>query len=106
MVQSTESFELRDKKPGFWKPFLIKGGRHFEDVSVAKTIPWCLTINWKIILFRCFKNYGSPTRVTRLKISPNIPGPISLEDSDRFLKISSDYIYNKIFNNVISKSNM
>ena len=38
-----------------------------EDVSVTKTIVWCWTINLKIIIFHCSKNYGSPTRVTRLK---------------------------------------
>ena len=49
-----------------------------EDVSVTETIIWCLTIDLKIIIFQCSKNYGSPTRVPRLKIAVNLTDTISL----------------------------
>ena len=30
--------------------------------------------------FQCSKNYGSPTRVTKFKVEPNIELPISLNE--------------------------
>ena len=33
--------------------------------------------NLKATSFRCSKNYGSPTRVTMLKVAPNMADPIS-----------------------------
>ena len=45
------------------------------------------TINLKITIFQCSKNCGSMTCVTRLKVAPNMADPISLEDSDRRLKL-------------------
>ena len=32
---------------------------------------------WLIIFFQYFKSYGSPTRVTRLNVAPNMADPIS-----------------------------
>ena len=52
-----------------------------EYVSVTKTIVWCLNINSKTIIFQCSKSYGSSTRVTRLKVAPNIADPISLNEN-------------------------
>ena len=49
-----------------------------EDVSVTETIVWCQTINLKIVIFQCSKNYGSAMRVTMLKVAPNMADPISL----------------------------
>ena len=51
-----------------------------EDVSVNETIIWCQTINQETIIFQCSKNYGSPTRVTRLKVEPNMADSISLNE--------------------------
>ena len=51
-----------------------------EDVSVNETIIWCLTINLETIIFQCSKNYGSPTRVTRIKVEPNTADPISVNE--------------------------
>ena len=43
-----------------------------KDVFVTETIVWCWTINLKTIIFQCSKNYDIPTRVTRLKVAPNM----------------------------------
>ena len=43
-------------------------------------------------IFQCFKNYGSPTLVTRSKDAPNMTDPISTKDSDSRLKGSSSEI--------------
>ena len=32
------------------------------------------------IIFQCPPNYGNPTRVTRLKVEPNMADPISLNE--------------------------
>ena len=58
------------QKSGFIKPFL-------------KTFLWLkqllmLNTNLKTTIFQCSKNYGSPTRVTRLRVAPNMADPISL----------------------------
>ena len=37
-----------------------------------------LTINSKTTIFQYSKNYGSPTRVTRLKVAPNMADSISM----------------------------
>ena len=52
-----------------------------DDVSVTKIIVWCLTINLKTIIFQWSKTYGSLTRVTRLKVAPNMVDPISLNET-------------------------
>ena len=52
-----------------------------EDISVTETIVWCQNINSKTIIFHCSKNYSSPTRVTRLKVAPNMADPISLNEN-------------------------
>ena len=59
MVQTKRNFELFEKKQGFYKP-----------------------------LFQRSKSYGSPTRVTRLKVAPNMADPISIKDSDRCILFS------------------
>ena len=38
-------------------------------------------LNLKTIIFQCSKNYDSPTRVTRLKVAPNMVDPISLTEN-------------------------
>ena len=43
-------------------------------------------MNLKTTIFRCSKNCGSPTRVTRLKVAPNMADRISLKDSGSCLK--------------------
>ena len=52
-----------------------------EDVPVTETIVWCKNIDSKTIIFQCSKNYGTPTRVTRLKVAPNMADPISLNEN-------------------------
>ena len=78
--QIIQNFELFDKKMVnyFWQNV----DAILEDVSVTKTIVWCWTINIKTIIFQCSKNYGSPTRtrVSRLKVAPNMADPISLNE--------------------------
>ena len=53
-----------------------------EDVSVAETIVQCKNINFQTTIFQCSKNYSSLTRVTRLKVAPNMADPISIKDWD------------------------
>ena len=79
MVWTIQNFELFDQKKKkktrltiFWQSI----DAILKDVSVTETIIWCLTINLKTTIFQCSKNYGSPTRVTRLKVAPNMSNPI------------------------------
>ena len=77
MVQTTQNFELFDKKLGFYNHFWQRVDAILEDV-LAQIIVQCSTINLKIIIFQYSKNYGTLTLVTRLKIAPNMADPISL----------------------------
>ena len=43
-----------------------------EDVSVTEIIAWCYNMNSNTIIVQCSKNYGTPTRIARLKIEPNM----------------------------------
>ena len=43
-----------------------------EEVSVDGTIVECKTINFQTAVFLYFKNYGSPTRITRLNFASNM----------------------------------
>ena len=52
-----------------------------DDVSVTETIVWRQTIDLKTIIFQCSKNYGNPTRVTRLKLAPKMADPISRNET-------------------------
>ena len=52
-----------------------------EDVSASETVIWCLNINLKTIILQPSKNYGSPTRVTTLKLAPNMADPISFNEN-------------------------
>ena len=47
------------------------------------------------MIFQCYKNYGSLTRVTRLKVVLNMADPISIEDSDSRLNIM-DILYSVV----------
>ena len=91
MVRTIQNFELFDKKwltvfdkvsTPFWKTFLYDWNNY-------------LILNYylKTIIFQCSKNYGSPTRVTRLKVAPNMTDPISLNEkrsrSIKFIRIWS-----------------
>ena len=75
IVQTTRNFELFDKTP-FLKPFLTKRWRHFGSWNN------CLMQNLKTTVFQCFKHYGCLTRVTRLKVVPNVANLICIKDSD------------------------
>ena len=50
-----------------------------EDVPVIDTIS-DVNYQFETIIFRCSKNDGSPTRVTRLKVAPNMVDSISLTE--------------------------
>ena len=52
-----------------------------KDVYVTETIFSHLTIDLKTKIFRCSKNYRSPTRATRLKVAPNMADPISFNEN-------------------------
>ena len=84
MVRTIQNNVLFDKKmvSNFWQSV----DAILEDVSATETIIWCLNINLKTIIFQCSKNYGSPTRVTRLKVPPNIADSISLNENLPSLK--------------------
>ena len=60
-----------------------------EEVSVTETI-----INSKTIVFQCSQSYGTPTRVTRLKVAPNMADPISLNENFLYNLIDEICIYN------------
>ena len=79
MVQTIQNFVLFWQKMvnNFWQSV----DAIMEDVPVTETIVWCQNIDLKTIIFQCSKNYGSPTRVTRLKVAPNMADPISLNEN-------------------------
>ena len=80
-------FEQKSYGPNYTKfwAFWHKMVNHFwqsvdailEDISGTETIVWWITINLKTIIFQCSKTYSSLTRVTRLKVAPNMTDPIS-----------------------------
>ena len=70
--------------------FLTKIVNHFwqsvdailKDGYVTETVVWCKNIIflvYRLSTFKSSKNYGSPTHVTRLKVAPNMAGPIRKE---------------------------
>ena len=65
-------------KNGLLKHFLTSFDAILKDISAAKIIVWYLTISLKTTILQCFKNYGSPARVTRLKVAPKMADPISI----------------------------
>ena len=60
---------------------LTRRWSHLEDVSVTDIIVWYYIICLKTTFFQCSKSNGSSTRVTRLKVSPNMADPISLKEN-------------------------
>ena len=79
MVRTIQNVELFPKQwlTIFWQSV----DAILKDFSVTKTIVWCQIINLNTYTFQCSKNYGSPTRVTRLKVAPNIAYLISLNEN-------------------------
>ena len=63
-----------------WSTIFDKGLAPFYKTFLWLKQLFDATINLKIIIFQCSKNYGSPTRVTRLKVTPNMADPISLNE--------------------------
>ena len=59
-------------------PFWQSVDSILEDVPVIEIYQY--QINLKTIIFQCSKNDGSPTRVTRLKVAPNMVDSISLNE--------------------------
>ena len=82
MIHTTKNLELFDKKGinYFWQSL----DAILEEVTVAKTIIWCSTINKKTSIFQCFKNYISPTHVTRLKVAVSMADPISIMENSSY----------------------
>ena len=78
MVQNMQNFGLFGKK---WLTIFEKVLTPFWKMFLWQTIIQCTSINWQTIIFHCFKNYVSPTRVTRLKVAPNISDPLSLNEN-------------------------
>ena len=77
LYKKCELFDPKKMVNHFWQSV----DAILEDVPVTETIVWCLTNNLKPIIFQGSKNYGSPTRVTRLKFALNMADPISLKGS-------------------------
>ena len=75
MVQNTRNFELFDKKPGFFKPFLTKRWRHLEYISVAETI-----FNAKLLIPKLPSFSVQKITVTKFKVAPNMTHPISTKN--------------------------
>ena len=61
------------KKNGNFIRTMKSGLRPFENKLIKY---W-----FKIIFFQCSKNYGSPARVTRLKVEQNMADPFSLNEN-------------------------
>ena len=68
MVRTTQKIELFYKQMTnhFWQSVDVI----FEDVSVAEQLFDAKLLVWILPSFSIPKNYGSPTCVTRLKITP------------------------------------
>ena len=78
MVRTVQNFDLFDEKwltifdkglTPFWKTFLCLK-QLFDDKPLSQIL-YHLSV---------FKKFGSPTRVTRLKVAPNIADPTSLNE--------------------------
>ena len=83
MVRTIQNFGFFDKK---WLNIFDKVLTHFGSRSGTKTIVWWYTINLKTIIFQSSKNYGSPTRITRLNVAPNMTAQSVWTKNDRILK--------------------
>ena len=75
----------------FWKTFLQV--KHLFDAKLLISTPPSFsvpqitvvqTINFHTTVFQCSTNYGSSTRVTRLKVAPNMAIPISLNEMRQY----------------------
>ena len=60
---------------------ILKCSRHFGRRFCDWNNCLMLNINSETIIFQYSKNYGTPTRVTRLKVAPNMADPISLSEN-------------------------
>ena len=80
LLTKNKKTKTKTKKTFFQNHFWQSVDAILEDVSVAKTIVWYLTINLETIIFQCSKTNGSPTSVTRLKVAPNMADPIRLNE--------------------------
>ena len=79
MVQITRNCELFEKKNVFFNHFLQTVDAILEDVSEPEMIVYYQAIESRLPSFSVLKI--SPTRVTRLKIAPNMADPISIKNS-------------------------
>ena len=85
----TKSYGLNFTKfLAFWQKVRFK-----KIILYNEFMPFCKTVlklkqlfndkrlNFQATIFQCPKNYGSPTRVTRLKVAPYMADPTSIEQS-------------------------
>ena len=86
MVQTTQKFELFNKKNVFLNHFWQSVDTILEDVSVTKQFFNADLLISRLPFFSVSKSYGCPTHVTRLKVVQNMADPISIKDSDSRLK--------------------
>ena len=96
MIRATQNFELFDKT--CWSCWQSVDDI-LEDVSVAETFVWCLTINLKTTIFQLIKHYWSPmcnpgglklhhtwhTRSILKKTCCYLKATLSLSDSSGFI---------------------
>ena len=87
MVRIIQNFDLFFFLQKMVNPFWQSVDAILEDVFCDRNNCFCdwnnylmLKYNLKTIIFHCSKNYGSPTRVTRLKGALNMADPISLNE--------------------------
>ena len=74
MVQNIKKLELFGKK---WLTI-------FEKVLTPFLKNFSVTLLDATVIFHCSKNYGSPTRITWLKVAPNMVDPISINQLTDF----------------------
>ena len=70
----TKTNKNKNKNTGFFKTIFDK-----QLTPCWKTFMWLKQLfSFQTTSFQCFKNYGSLTRVTRLKVAPNMTDPIRI----------------------------
>ena len=85
IVRTTPTFWAVWQRTGFFKTILAKRWRHFGRRFCTMSWNKCLMLNYwfpdyHLSVTQCSKKYGSLTRVTRLKVAPNMADPISIKD--------------------------
>ena len=86
IVQTTPKLWAVWQRTGFFKTILAKRWRYFGRRFC--TMDWNKGLmlkywfpDYHLSVTQCSKTYGNPTRVTRLKVAPNMADPISISKS-------------------------